>query len=253
MNLDYLLELAIQASNEASKVILKERENLKIWQKEDKSPVSSADLAANAIITEILSQSDLKIFSEEKILNYEERKNLEYFWLIDPLDGTSGFLKGGNEFCVMISLIHQNRPVLALIKSPSKGDIFYAHKETKVYKNDKNLNILASEFEKNKFKALLSVNHLSKEESKFAQHYKLEAINKSSGLKFCAILEGKAGVYKRFQSLSIWDIAAGDFLVNRNGGFMGDFKGQMLDYNAKHYKALPFLCVAQKAFLSEFL
>ncbi|MCX2683051.1 3'(2'),5'-bisphosphate nucleotidase CysQ [Campylobacter sp. MIT 21-1685] len=253
MNLDSCLNLAIKAANEASKAILNERIQLQTWKKDDGSVLSSADLLANEILTEILQASGYKVFSEEKILSFQERKHLEYFWLIDPLDGTSGFVKNSNEFCVMISLIHKNRPVLALIKNPTNGDIFYAHKETKVYKNDQSLNVEKSKFEKNKFKALLSVNHLSKEESEFVQHYKLQAINKSSGLKFCTLLEGEAGVYKRFQNLSIWDIAAGDFLVNHNGGFVGDFQGKMIDYNAKEHKAPLFLCVAQKAFLLEFL
>lgn len=67
------------------------------------------------------------------------------------------------------------------------------------------------EYEKNKYKALLSVNHLSKEDEDFAKEHQLKAINIGSGLKFCAILEAKAGVYKRFEKLNIWDIVAGDF------------------------------------------
>ncbi len=250
-NLDKFLEIAINASDKASKAILKERENFETWQKEDKSPLTSADLASNEILSDILASTDIKILSEEKLLKEEDCKDLQSFWLIDPLDGTSGFLKGSDEFCVMISLIYQNRPVLALIKSPSKGDIFYAHKYSKVYKNEKILSV--NGYENNKFKALLSVNHLSKEDENFAKEYKLEALNIGSGLKFCAILEGRAGVYKRFEKLNIWDIAAGDFLVNQNGGFMGDFSKKYISYNALTYKAQPFICVSCKNFLEDFL
>ncbi len=253
MNLDYLLKIAIDAGNEASKVILKERENLQIWQKKDKSPLTSADVASNEILNDILGKTDIKILSEEKLLGQEESENLKNFWLIDPLDGTSGFLKGGDEFCIMISLISDDRPVLALIKNPLKGDIFYAHQKTKVYKNDEILNINEQDFKNNQSKALLSVNHLSKEDENFAKEYNLEAINIGSGLKFCAILEGKAGVYKRFEKLNSWDIVAGDFLVNQNGGFMGTFSKQFISYSPFVYRCDPFICVSRKSFLDKYL
>ncbi|MBM0637720.1 3'(2'),5'-bisphosphate nucleotidase CysQ [Campylobacter sp. VicNov18] len=252
LNLDKLLSLAMDGAYAASKAILKERQDLKIWQKEDKSPLTSADLASNEILNEILRSSDIAILSEENLFSLEACKDLKYFWLIDPLDGTSGFLKGSDEFCVMISLVYEKRPVLSLIQNPSKGDIFYAHAKTKVYKNDKILSICDEKYEKNKFKALLSMNHLCQEDEAFAKEHQLQALNIGSGLKFCAILEAKAGVYKRFQSLYIWDIVAGDFLVNQNGGFMGDFSKKMLSYHPLDHKAKPFVCVSSKKFLQDF-
>ncbi|RQD66562.1 3'(2'),5'-bisphosphate nucleotidase CysQ [Campylobacter hepaticus] len=253
LNLDKLLQIAIKASKQASKAILKERKNLQIWKKEDKSPLTSADLASNQILSDVLGSTDIQILSEENLLAPQKCENLKLFWLVDPLDGTSGFLKGSDEFCVMISLIYENRPVLALIENPSKGEIFYAHAKTKVYKNDTVLYIHQEQYQKNKFKALLSVNHLSKEDENFAKEHKLQALNIGSGLKFCAILEGRAGVYKRFENLHIWDIVAGDFLVNQNGGFMGDFHKQYIAYHPLNHKARPFICVSSKDFLEDFL
>lgn len=253
MSLTSYLNLAIDAANAASVAILNERKNLKIWQKEDNTPVSSADLASNEILTQNLAKTGIEVFSEEKILPFEKRKNLEYFWLIDPLDGTSSFLKQRDEFCIMIALIHKNRPVLSLIKNPTNGDIFYAHKDTKVYKNHKILEKDENFFKQNQFTALLSVNHLSEADATFAKKHNLKALNISSGLKFTALLEGKAGVYKRAENLNIWDIAAGDFLINQNGGFMGDFNANFLTYNEQSYKASFFLAVSDKSFLRDFL
>ncbi|HAA2017568.1 TPA_asm: 3'(2'),5'-bisphosphate nucleotidase CysQ [Campylobacter coli] len=250
LNLDKFLEIAINASNQASKAILEERKNFKTWEKEDKSPLTSADLASNKILNDVLGSTDIKILSEEKLLSKEECEELKTFWLIDPLDGTSGFLKGSDEFCIMISLIHEDRPILALIKNPSKGDIFYAHQNTRVYKNDKILDISEQDFIDNQSKALLSVNHLSKEDENFAKKHNLTPINIGSGLKFCAILDGRAGVYKRFEKLNSWDIAAGDFLVNQKGGFMGTFSKEMILYSPLNYKCEPFICVSKKSFLN---
>ncbi|MCW1360491.1 inositol monophosphatase family protein [Campylobacter sp. US33a] len=253
MNLDYLLELALKASNEASKAILKEKENLKIWQKEDGSPISSADIISNEILSDALQTSDIAILSEECIPSIEERKNFQTFWLIDPLDGTSGFLKNSNEYCILIALIDKMRPVLALIQSPTTMDIYYAHCHTKVYKNSavlqKNLEI----FEQNKNTALLSIYHRKKCEQEFINKHYLKPLSISSGLKFCALLEGKAGVYKRNKGLSIWDIAAGDFLINKNEGIMCDFNGKMLTYNALNLQSQSFIALSQKEYLQEFI
>lgn len=252
MNLDTYLNLALDAAEKASKAILKEKENLKILSKEDGTALTSADIASNEILSEMLSKSDFKILSEEKILSYEERKNLEYFWLIDPLDGTKGFIKGQDEYCIMISLIHQKRPILALIKSPEKDEIFYAHKESKVYKNSNPLQKNEAFFKENQYTALLSINHLCKEDEEFAIKYKLKALNISSGLKFSALLEGKAGIYRRKENLNIWDIAAGDFLLNQNGGFMGKFDNNLLSYNEQNLRADYFIAVSKKEFLQDF-
>lgn len=72
LNLDKFLEIAINASNQASKAILEERKNFKTWEKEDKSPLTSADLASNKILNDILGSTDIKILSEEKLLSKEE-------------------------------------------------------------------------------------------------------------------------------------------------------------------------------------
>lgn len=252
-NLDNLLNLALDASKKASKAILEVRNDIKIWEKDDKSIVSTADMISNEIICDILSSSDIKICSEERLLSYDDRKNLEYFWLIDPLDGTSGFVKKQDNFCIMIALIKNQRPVLSLIYNPCKKKVFYAHENTKVFKNDKILTINDEFFLQNKNTALLSVNHLSQKDQDFANKYELKAKNIGSGLKFCALLEGEAGVYKRFESLKSWDIAAGDFLVNQNGGKMRDFSDNLINYNQKEFKCANFLAVSKEEFFKEFI
>lgn len=251
MNLDSFLNLALDTANAAAKAILNEKTSLKIWQKDDGSPITSADIASNEIINEKLANTDIKILSEEKILSPEERKNLDYFWLIDPLDGTKGFLKGEDEYCVMISLIYRERPVLALIKNPCTDEVFYAHKDSPVYKNHQILEKNLDFFTQNKHTALLSINHLCEEDKNFAQKYQLKALNISSGLKFTALLEGRAGIYRRKERLNIWDIAAGDFLVNQNGGFMGNFQKNPLRYN-EDLRSDFFIAVSNKSFLDEF-
>lgn len=253
MWLDTLLELALNASKKASKAILDEQKSPKIWHKKDGTPLSSADLLSNEILCDELLKSDIAVCSEEKPLNFDERKNLPYFWLIDPLDGTKGFLKGSNEFCILIALIAHKRPILSVITQPSVDESFYAHIKSKVYKNDKVLVSDESTLQSNKKLALISVHHPNAQNETFLNKNKLKALQISSALKFTALLEGKAGVYHRFECLHSWDIAAGDFLLHQNGGFMGDLNKKIISYNEKSFLAPPFIAVSKQDFAEEII
>src|SRR5687768_16745628 len=124
-----LLNLAIKASEKASKAILEvyHSGDFQAEAKGDLSPLTLADKRAHNIIEQIVKPSQLPILSEEgKSISYTERRNWEYFWLVDPLDGTKEFLKKNNEFTVNIALIHRGRPVLGVVAVPVNNEIYYA-------------------------------------------------------------------------------------------------------------------------------
>ena len=253
MNLDSLLQLTLNASKKAARAILREKAQLQIWQKNDGSPLSSADLVANEILCDELAKSDIAICSEEKPLEYEKRKDLNAFWLIDPLDGTKSFIKGSDEYCILVALIAGKRPVLSLITKPSTGENYYAHEKSVVYKDDKALCVDESTFEAHKNLALTSVHHPNEKNAEFFSKNALTPVKISSALKFIALLEGKAGVYHRFENLHSWDIAAGDFLVGQSGGFMGDLQGKLLSYNEQSFLCPSFLAVSRRKFTGKII
>lgn len=244
MNLDKLLDLSLQAGKEACKILLEYKDKNTLWTKEDHSPVGLADIKSNEIISEVLAKSDIAICSEENILSYDQRKNLEYFWLIDPLDGTKSYAKKEKEYCVLIALIHNNRPILSLIADVENDNFYYAHKDTKVFKNN---NLLEEKnYELCKNIALYSKNHDNNEE--FFIQNQLEGIKVSSALKFVYLLEAKAGIYPRFGGPKAWDIAAGDFLLQQNNGILYDFHKNLLNYNTTDFKLPNFIAYANKNF-----
>lgn len=245
-NLDTLLQLSLKAGKEAAKILLEYKNKNEIWVKDDNSPVGLADIKSNEAISEILASSDIAICSEENILSYKTRQNLEYFWLIDPLDGTKSYAKNDKEYCVLIALIHKNRPILSLIVDVENDAYYYAHTHTKVYKNDNLLNISDEAYKKVQNIALYSKNHDNNEE--FFIQNKLEGIKVSSALKFVYLLEAKAGIYPRFGGPKAWDIAAGDFLIIQNGGIMQDFDQKLLDYNTKDLSLPSFIGFAKKEY-----
>ena len=123
MIMDYkaLIEIAKEASIEAGKAILEvyNSDDFNVEKKGDDSPLTLADKRAHNVIVSFLEKTKLPILSEEgRDIPYEERKNWEYFWMVDPLDGTKEFIKRNGEFTVNIALIKKDRPAESGISTP---------------------------------------------------------------------------------------------------------------------------------------
>ena len=247
-----LLNLAISAAREAGKEILKHYEKFEIYEKEDKSPLTTADLAANEIILKILGKSWIPICSEESILSADERKNAEMFWLVDPLDGTKEFIARNGEFCVCIALIKAGRPILSAIYIPVSDELFYSKGENIVYKNGEILH--KCDTTPNIF--LLGKHGISKKKVDLAEIFGYEKKGIGSAIKFCRISENKAGAYARLGKCSLWDVAAGDFLVTQSDGTIIDLKTRELPrYDGESLINNPYLVLDRNniKFLDEML
>lgn len=269
---------ALVAAKEAGDAIVEiYNSNFSVEKKEDNSPLTLADKRSHEIIVEHLSQATCQeasikrhILSEEgKSIPYAERKNWEYFWLIDPLDGTKEFIKKNGEFTVNIALIHNNRPVLGVIYAPVLRVFYFAAEGMGAYKLLNDNNALSSDtldmrkegnreiFEKlsqklphNKKPAspdhsstitvIASRSHLSPETEGYIdnlrQKYKeIEIASIGSSLKFCLVAEGRAEVYPRFGPTMEWDTAAGQAILEAAGGsVIGLDTGKSLKYNKEN-------------------
>ncbi|NUO10097.1 MAG: 3'(2'),5'-bisphosphate nucleotidase CysQ [Candidatus Brocadia sp.] len=143
-----LLLTALLAAKRAGKVILEVyNSDFAIEHKDDESPLTLADKRSHEIIMGELEQPiagynkhavsnpSFPILSEEgRDIPYDERKRWEYFWLVDPLDGTKEFIKRNGEFTVNIALIHFDRPVLGCIYIPVQDTFYYATENLGAYK-----------------------------------------------------------------------------------------------------------------------
>ena len=136
------LSVAIRASLQAGSAIIdiyESADDLEIQEKDDDSPLTRADRAAHDVISNILMEASSSVtphlLSEEgKSIPYEERKNWEYFWLVDPLDGTKEFINRNGEFTVNIALIHKDTPVVGVVYVPVKQTLYFAAKGVGGYK-----------------------------------------------------------------------------------------------------------------------
>ena len=223
-NIDDVLEIAKKAGNEVLKIYNKD---FSVEYKDDKSPLTEADKASHSLIVEGLKKYNLPILSEEgKEIPYEKRKNWEYFWMTDPLDGTKEFIKKNGEFTINIALIYKNEPIFGVVYAPVLNWIYFNDNETS-YKIENN-QIIKSPIKRddNKFIIVASRSHLNEETKKYIKlltnDYRLSTndydfISIGSSLKLCLIAEGKADIYPRLAPTMEWDTAAADAIVRKAG------------------------------------
>jgi 3'(2'), 5'-bisphosphate nucleotidase len=274
---DKLILTTILASKRAGEAILDVYDSdFAVEQKNDKSPLTLADKRSHEIIENVLEQtvtvnnSTVPILSEEgKETPYDERKKWEYFWLVDPLDGTKEFVKRNGEFTVNIALIHKHKPVLGVIYIPVKDVFYFAALNIGAYKLenseilnddlsikeliDKSLRLPLNNNNKTSLTVIGSRSHTSEEFSEFVRrlnekYENVEFISSGSSLKLCLVAEGVADVYPRFGPTMEWDTAAGQAIVEQANGTVKDTQtNEPLSYN-KNNLLNPFFIVNGQGF-----
>lgn len=192
-----------------------------IEYKDDKSPLTEADQKANDIIVDGLNALSLEfpILSEEgKLIPYKERKDWEYFWMVDPLDGTKEFIKKNDEFTVNIALIHNNFPVLGVVYAPALNEMYWAKHGNGAFKNKVRLPLVINKSPEKNLMVVASKSHLSEETEACIDKLRkttkeLLFISKGSSLKLVMVAEGSADIYPRLAPTMEWDTAAAHAII----------------------------------------
>ncbi len=236
-----------------------------VEMKSDNSPLTLADKSAHEVIEKALKENfpEIPILSEEgKNIAYEERKNWEKFWLVDPLDGTKEFIKKNGEFTVNIALIENEIPTMGVIYAPALEEKNENSKVKSVVEGNLELGTLYFTDGKNgSFKqvagheperifviekdkeltAVQSRSHSCEEEQALLKEHKVtDSISIGSSLKFCMVAEGKAQIYYRHGPTNEWDVGAGHAIVVGAGG-----KVEGLKYNKEIILNSSFLVTAK--------
>ena len=257
-----LLSIAIIASLEAGDAIMSVYSNkIDVAYKEDESPLTLADKNANEIINKHLLKSKIPIISEEnKILAYEERKNWNQCWIVDPLYGTKEFIKRNGEFTVNIALIENCKPILGVIYVPASKTLYFTSEDcSKSYKVlvttntlsiddifNKAVEIFPTQQQNNILRIVGSRSHLNDTTKnyilKIEKKNKTKIVSKGSSLKFCLIAEGGAEIYPRFAPTMEWDTAAGQAICEAVGANVIDITtNEPLRYNKQNLLNPHFL------------
>ena len=246
----------VTIAKEAGKAIMQVyKQDFKVEYKQDSSPLTLADKKANDIIEDGLKKLSVNfpILSEEgKEILYKHRKHWEYFWLVDPLDGTKEFEKKNDEFTVNIALIHKDTPVLGVVYAPALGVCYWAKKGKGAFKDGKSLP-LKVESQRDIYKIVVSRSHMSDETQTFIDAIdtskEKELISIGSSLKICLVAEGEADIYPRLGPTMEWDTGAAHAIINEAGVALKRYSntGQSeLKYNKKNLLNGYFLAMKVK-------
>jgi 3'(2'), 5'-bisphosphate nucleotidase len=221
--------------------------------KGDGSPVTQADLRAEALITPALLALDpqVPVVAEEAASRGEAPGVLpRRFWLVDPLDGTREFVSRNGEFTVNIALVEDGLPLLGVVFAPAlgPGHMFSGIVGQGAWRGaDDGGSILCRAWPGAGAVALTSRSHGDAERTRalLAQWGVQRERSAGSSLKFCLVAAGEADVYPRFGRTMEWDTAAGHAVLRAAGGEVFDGTGQVLRYGKPGFENPDFIARGQ--------
>ena len=241
VHVDSLISLAKHAGAEILKYARLPKEAMQVQRKDDDTLLTEADLRAHRILYEELQSltPDIPILSEEGggIPPYETRCRWQRYWLLDPLDGTRGFVEKRNEFTVNIALIENHQPIIGVVCAPLQKECYFAHQKYGAFRqlddeipkqihtrkmNWQSFSVYLGQFLDSPWLSRL-----------FETISAVQVIRLNSSLKFCQIAAGEGDLYPRFGNTNEWDTAAAQCILKAAGGVIIDLSGKALRYNVK--------------------
>ena len=215
-------------------------EQFEVTHKTDKSPLTQADLRSHEILSQGLRAltPNLPVLSEEDSeIAFEQRRQWQRYWLVDPLDGTKEFVSRNGEFTVNVALIEDHVPVLGVVHVPVSGTTYTGQTGVGAFRElsgEQPEQLHVTTPAATPLRIVGSRSHRGDSLDKLLpklEPYEMVAVG--SSLKFCLVAEGSADFYPRFGPTSEWDTAAAQAVVEAAGGKVVTTDGQRLRYNTK--------------------
>lgn len=247
-----LIEPLVDLACDAGRKILTiyDSEDVAVEEKDDKSPLTAADMASHHAIVDGLASltPDIPVLSEESAsLPYSERASWSTYWLVDPLDGTREFIKRNGEFTVNIALIEDGVAVLGVVHVPVTDTTYLGCRGEGAFKqtgDESRQPIHVRQLGDGPVMVVGSRSHRGESLNKFLDRLgEHEMVGMGSSLKLCLVAEGAADIYPRLGLTSEWDTAAAQCVVEQAGGHVTDTGMQPLRYNTKDSMLNPFFFV----------
>lgn len=205
-------------------------------------PVTEADLVSNKTILKELKRFNYGILSEET--NEDNgRFEREKVWIVDPLDGTSDFVKKTGEFSIAIGLAERGRPILGVVYWPMKDKLYWAITGKGAYLEEGNKSPVRLTVSKKEnptgMTILVSRSHLLELEQWVAEKFQMKQLPHGSILKICLVAEGVGDIYMNTSDKTgEWDTCAPEVIIREAGGKITDMDSKDLEYNKKNPKNL---------------
>jgi 3'(2'), 5'-bisphosphate nucleotidase len=240
LDLAQLAPQVVQLAERAAAAILTVYESdFAVEHKDDRSPLTAADLAAHRILVEGLAAlvADVPVLSEESAgIAWATRSRWSRYWLVDPLDGTREFVKRNGEFTVNVALIEDHRPILGVVQTPVGGELATAWRGggTWIGKPGAKARRVTTRKRSAPLVVAGSRSHASERETELlARLGHCTKLPLGSSLKFMRIAAAEADLYLRLGPTSEWDTAAGQCVLEEAGGVVLDLRAEPLRYNTR--------------------
>ena len=249
MNLDDMHQVISIAKKAGEAIMQIYQKDFSVEYKEDQSPLTEADLASHHLICDELSKfyPDIPILSEESVNSFTLADENACYWCVDPLDGTKEFIKKNDEFTVNIALIQNQQTILGVIDVPAKSIVYAAVKGQGAFKQkDENelQKIQVKPQEPDHLIFAVSRSHLDHQTKSMVDDYQAEMLQAGSALKLAYLAEGVVDVYPRFGPTMLWDVAAGQCIIEEAGGqVLWADNHYPMTYNIKHMKNTSFIAM----------
>ncbi|HYI43408.1 MAG TPA: 3'(2'),5'-bisphosphate nucleotidase CysQ [Sphingomicrobium sp.] len=245
-----LLEDIAVAAREAGAAILEIVESgFAVESKEDLSPVTIADRAAERIILDALAKAapGVPVIAEEEVAAGRIPTHGDTYFLVDPLDGTKEFIRGGDDYTVNIGLIAGGVPLLGTVFTPARGTVHAGLVGVGAWIEDSDgRRAIFTRERKTTMTAVASKSHFNQPTADYLEQAvgQCEYVGIGSSLKFCIVAEGKADIYPRLSPTSEWDTAAGHAVLLAAGGRVDGPDGAPLAYGKRAFLNRGFVATA---------
>ena len=231
-----LLDEIAEAAREAGEAILQiVRRGFDVEAKKDSSPVTEADRAAELVILAALARAapGVPVIAEEEVAAGRIPAHGDLFFLVDPLDGTKEFVRGGDDYTVNIGLVEGVTPRLGAVFAPATGRLHSGLVGEGAWLDEGSGRMaIATRARGEHLTAVASKSHLNQATIDYLQEAAggCDYVAIGSSLKFCIVAEGKADIYPRASPTSEWDTAAGHAVLLAAGGQVDGPDGEALRY-----------------------
>ena len=251
---DRLLETALRAALAGGEAVMRVYANpFEVTQKDDKTPVTEADLASERVVVDMLTKAfpDIPVVSEETVPEAGFASPAPRFWVVDPLDGTKEFVARNGEFAVLIGLVENGKPVLGVVHGAAIGVTYVAHGPGTAMRRRNGGAFEPIHARAPASNGVVVVHSRSHENSRrLAEYFQdkpvLERHVCGSALKFGVLAAGDADFYPRFGTTMEWDTCAGQAVLEAAGGHVFGLDGAPLAYGKAGLKNDGFLAWGAK-------
>jgi len=224
MDFEQLIPVIRRLALEAGAVIMAvyDGPDFEVRSKSDASPVTEADMAADALISAGLRAAfpDVVLITEEQADSHA--LTAQTFLIVDPLDGTKEFVQRRGDFTVNIAYVHNGVPVRGVVYAPAQGRLFYTRADGTTVEEmaDGRIEPLrVSHPDNGALMVVASKSHRDAATDAYIARYAVRDMTSAgSSLKFCLVASGEADLYPRLGRTMEWDTAAGDAVLRGAGG-----------------------------------